>query len=200
MARRGPPSKIDRLPQSARESLIQWLSEPGWTRQDATDALHALLDELGMPADHPDRPAVDSVNRFAQTYAEQLAKMRERQEVATAWLGQFGRLPEGQLGQMLVQVVHGIAFDSGLALARQGGEADPEQLPGTIRMVKDLSLAIERLEMASTRNQERETQIRAEAAAQAKAEAADTAAAAGTRSGLSAATVEQLRREILGVA
>lgn len=189
----GRKSKIDRLPPDAREALTQWLSDPAWTRQDATEALHELLDELGFEGE---RPAVDAVNRYAQRYQAQLQKMRERTEVAQAWISQFGRVPEGQLGQMVIQLVHGLAWEHGLKLS----EADPgaDDMPAAVRMLKDLSITIERTERASSLSAEREAEIRTQAAKAAQAQAADAAEAEAQRKGISPDGIAALRAAIMG--
>ncbi len=191
----GRKSKIDRLPQAIRESLILWLSDPAWTRQDATDALNELLDVQGHPAGD-DRPAVDSVNRYAQKFSALLQKQRERHEVAATWIGQFGRLPEGQLGQLIIQMVHGIAFEAGLKLG--DAEMQAEDMPALVRMLKDLATTVERTERASTLNSQRELVLRQEVAA----EFISKAQAAATGAGNEAVTITSLRdmaREIYGV-
>ena len=188
----GRKSKIDKLPAAAREALIAWLSDPAWTRQDATDALNELLDELGHEGE---RPAVDSINRYAQRYEAQLQRMRERTEVAQAWIGQFGRIPEGKLGQMVIQLVHGLAWEHGLKLS----EADPqaEDMPAAVRMLKDLAVTIERTERASSISADREAEIRTQAAAEAQASAADRAADVAQSKGISPDGISALRAAIM---
>lgn len=189
----GRKSKIDRLPEEAREALTRWLSNPAWTRQDATDALHDLLDELGHEGE---RPAVDSVNRYAQRYEAQLRRMRERTEVANAWIGQFGRVPEGKLGQMVIQLVHGLAWEHGLRLS----EAAPneEDMPAAVKMLKDLSITIERTEKASSLSAEREAELIARVKREVKTEAADAVEVTAQRKGISPDGVAALRAAIMG--
>lgn len=185
----GRKSKIDRLPPAAREALTLWLSDPAWTRADATAALHDLLEELGSDVE---RPGIDSVNRYAQRFSALLTKQRERHAVAETWIGQFGRLPEGQLGQLIIQMVHGLAFEAGLALEDAGAVA-AEDMPALVRMLKDLATTVERTERASSLNAQREAAVREQTARA----AADRAASAATRSGLSAEGVAALRAAIL---
>jgi hypothetical protein len=181
---------IDTLPAEARQALITWLSDPAMTQEAARDQLDALLEEMG----HEARPSLSAVNRYAQRFSALLAKQRERHEVAETWIGQFGRIPEGQLGQLIIQMVHGLAFETSMQLEDMG-RIDPEDMPGVVRMLKDLATTIERTERASSLNAAREADIRERA----RTEAADTAVAAATQQGLSAETVEALRRQILGV-
>lgn len=170
----GRQSKIDRLPDPARAALVDWLSHPGWTRQDVTAALNDLLDELGYSTAEQDRPAVDSVNRYAQRYQAQLQRMRERTQVAEAWISQFGRVPEGQLGQMVIQLVHGLAWEHGLRLNEAAPELETEDLPAAVRMLKDLAVTVERTERAAGLSTDREKALRlaAETAAREAAKAA----------------------------
>jgi hypothetical protein len=191
----GRHSKVDKLPAVAREALIQWLSDPAWTRQDATEALHALLDELGHDGE---RPAVDSVNRYAQRYEAQLQRMRERTEVANAWIGQFGRVPEGKLGQMVIQLVHGLSWELGLKLSEGTPDVGSEDMPAAVRMLRDLAVTIERTERASSISAEREAEIRTQAAAEAQASAADRAADVAQSKGISPDGILALRKAIMG--
>lgn len=190
----GRKSKIDRLPAEAREALTRWLSDPAWTRQDATDALHELLDELGHEGE---RPAVDSVNRYAQRYQAQLQRMRERTEVAEAWIGQFGRVPEGKLGQMVIQLVHGLAWEHGLKLSE--ADASPEDMPAAVRMLKDLSITIERTEKASSLSAERERELKRAAAEELIARAEAEPAGAPGAAAMTPARLREIAREIYGV-
>lgn len=188
----GRKSKIDRLPAEAREALTRWLSDPAWTRQDATDALHELLDDLGHDGE---RPAVDSVNRYAQRYEAQLRRMRERTEVANAWIDQFGRIPEGKLGQMVIQLVHGLAWEHGLKLSE--ADPNPEDMPAAVRMLKDLSITIERTEKASSMSAERERDLKRDAAA-ALADQAELDAG-GPAAPITAERLREIVREVYGV-
>lgn len=172
----GRKSKIDLLPEAARAALVPWLSDPSWSRQDVTDALNELLDELGHPAE--DRPAVDSVNRYAQRYQAQLTRMRERTQVADAWIAQFGRVPEGRLGQMVLQLLHGLSWEAGLKLSEGAPGVDIEDMPGLVKMLRDLSQAVERTERASQISARREQEIRDDAARAAR-EAAERAGVDG---------------------
>jgi hypothetical protein len=194
----GRKSKIDLLPEAARAALVPWLSDPAWTRQDVTDALNDLLDEIGHPAD--DRPAVDSVNRYAQRYQAQLTRMRERTQVAEAWVAQFGRVPEGRLGQMVIQLVHGLSWELGLRLSEDAPSVEAEDMPAAVRMLRDLSVTLERTERASQISVQREQEIRAEAARETAAKIDALAQQDAKRGGtLDPATLKRIREEIYGI-
>lgn len=168
-------SKIDRLPEDVRRQLITWLSDASWSRAECAEALEDLLDSMDYPA--AERPAHDSVNRYARKFSALLQKQRERHEVAATWIGQFGRLPEGQLGQLIIQMVQGLSFEAGLTL--DGAATAPEDMPALVRMLKDLATTVERTERASTLNAAREADIRAAAAEEAAALATQAAKDAG---------------------
>lgn len=186
----GRKSAIDRLPEAARRELIAWLSDPAWTREDAHEALNALLDEMGEP--EGGRPSLSSVNRYAQRFTALLAKQRERHEVAETWISQFGRIPEGQLGQLIIQMVHGLAFETGLQLEEL--ELDSDEMPGMVKMLKDLATTVERTERASQINAAREAEIRRRE----REQAADAAETSAKRQGVSPEGITALREAIMG--
>jgi len=193
----GRRSKIDLLPPEARAALQAWLADPAISQEEATEALHDWLD--GQDWTGP-RPSRHSVNRYAQRFSAIMQRRAEANEVAAHWVAQFGRVPQGQLGQLVVQMIQGMAFDSMVKL--DGQPIDPDDMPGQVRMLKDLAAMAERTERAASLNTERERSIREEqrredAEALARLEAAD-AKSGGPRT-LDPATLRRIREEIYGI-
>jgi len=186
----GRISSIDRLPAEARSALQGWLAEPGITQQEAKDRVNDLLADMGI---HDLQLTRSAVNRYDIRMREVGQRLRERHEVAEMWIGKFGRMPAGQLGQLIIQMVHGLAFDAGVQLSEL--EMDAENMPGTVKMLKELAITIERTERAASLNAEREAEIRREER-EAAAGAAETIARQG---GMSKDTVEAIKASILGV-
>lgn len=184
------PFIIDQLPTEVRQALNAWLAEPGITATDATERLHALLEDIGHAELKPSRHAV---NRYRNRMDEVGKRLQEKHAVADMWVDKFGRLPQGKMGQLIIQMVHGLAFDAGVALSE--GELDDENMPGVVRMLKDLAVMLEKTERASSLNAQREREIRD----QARKEAAEVAEKVAKQGGLSADSVQELRRAILGV-
>lgn len=183
----GRKSKVDLIPQAAREALQAWLADPAVSQAQAAEAVNALLEEMGRA----ERLSVAGVNRYAMKMNEVGRRLQERHRVAEMWVNKFGRMPQGKMGQLIVQMVHGLAFDVGLQLGQT--DLDPEQMPATVRMLKDLGTMLERTERASSLNAAREAAVKREAAA----EAADAAEAEAGRQGVSEQGIEALRAAIL---
>jgi hypothetical protein len=159
----GQPSTIDLLPDDLRELLRELLADPRVTQLEIVERINQRL------AQRPDAPVArlskSALNRYAVRMNEIGRRLSERHEVAELWVGKFGRLPQGQLGQLIIQMVHGLAFDAGLKLS-EGEGADPDDLPAMVRMLKDLAHTIEKTERAASLNAEREADIRRQMAAE----------------------------------
>ena len=191
----GRRSKIDMIPEDARGALQAWLADPAISQEEATEALHALLD--GQDWTGP-RPSRHSVNRYAQRFGQTMQRRREANEVAQHWVAQFGRVPQGQLGQLVVQMIQGMAFDTMVSL--DGSTPDPEDLPGHVKMLRDLAQMAERTERAASLNAERERSIREEQRAEDAAKLDELAAKDAKRGGtLDPETLRRIREEIYGI-
>jgi hypothetical protein len=188
----GRKSRIDRIPEDARRSLQAWLADPAISQQEAAESLSDLLDEMGW--DGP-RPSPSAVNRYAQKMNEVGRRLQERHQVAEMWTSRFGRVPQGQMGQLIMQIIHGLAFDVGVQLSEEGVEGD--DMPGVVRMLRDLSVMLERTERAASLNADREQAIKRRAADEALAEAAQRVDTAATARGLSADDARFWREQVL---
>lgn len=83
-----------------------------------------------------------------------------------------------------------------ITIALREAEDDPAQ---TARLMPSITRALADLGRLDISREKWGRELAAAAAAEARAQAADRAAEVATRSGLSAATVDALRREILGI-
>lgn len=178
-------STIQALPPDILEKLQELLRDPRATQLIATAKINAILAEKG----HAERVSKSAVNRYSQRMEEVGARLRQSREVAAMWIGRLGAEPQGEVGKLLNEMVRTLAFEMTMDMSDGVIKATP-------RMVKDLSIAIERLEKAASENVKRDDEIRRKA----REEAADTAATLAKKGGLSAATVDEIRRQILGVA
>lgn len=158
-------SSIERLPDDIREKLQELLRDPRVTQLEATRRINAILEEEG----HPDRISKSAVNRYARKMEEVGAKLRQSREIAKMWIGKLGAAPQGEVGKLLNEMVRTLAFEMTLNLSEGTIEAEP-------KMLKDLAIAIERLERAATTNLKREQEIRAQEREAAKKDAMDTLA------------------------
>ena len=188
------PSSVRRLPEAVREALNSWLRDPAITQAEARERANALLAEIDPAARPLSRSAV---NRYDLSMREVGQKIIEQREIADQWIGKLGSQPAGQLGHLVVETIRTVAFECGQMMAR--GELTAESLPGTLDQLNKLALAAQRLSRSSAEEERRERQIREEARKQAAADAADAAGEAASEQGLSAATVDLIKRKVLGV-
>ncbi len=185
------PSSIDMLPGDIREKLQELLRDPRVTQLEATRKINEILESEG----HEERVTKSSVNRYALKMEEVGAKIRQGREMAEMWIGKFGAAPQGQLGLLITEMLRTLAYDLSLKL-QDADISDPETLSSTIDQVKALALGVQRLEQSTTLNVKRETEIRK----QALEEAAEKAGAAARQAGVSAETIQRIRRDVLMMA
>ena len=184
------PSTIDQLPAQAREALHAWLRDPAITQTEATERTNALLAELGIDHKPISRQAVNRYDLRMRSIGERLQQSRQ---VAEVWISRLGAQPQGQLGNLINEMLRSLTFDLSLKLAE--GDLTEESLPEIIEQLRNLSLSALRLERAATENVQREREIRRQAAE----DAAETAGKSLSKRGLSPEIVDQIKSEILGV-
>lgn len=185
----GPtPSTIDKLPQAARDALNAWLRDPALTQNEATDRVNALLAEIGVDY----RISKSAVNRYSQRMEKIGAKLRQSREVANMWVSNLGSQPQGQLGKLINEMIRTMCFETGAALAESGDPVPP-------KVLKELALAVQRLESAANMNEERERKIRAAERQRVIEEAASRVDDVGKHGGMTRESIDTIKREILGI-
>lgn len=184
------PSSIDLLPTDVREALHEWLRDPAITQTVATERLHDLLDDIGWDQDKPSR---HSVNRYDMRMRDVGDRLRQSRQVAEMWIAKLGAGPQGQVGHLVNEILRTLAFD--LSMTMQQGEISQEEAPEVAKMLKNMAIAMERLERAASENVKREEEIRKKV----QKDAADAAEKVSKSSGMSDDTVQEIRRAILGV-
>lgn len=149
------PSTIDRLPPEVRKALDGWIYDPAISQTEATARVNALLAKVA-----PQHPTVSrhAVNRHDLSVRKSIEKIRRSREIARLVIADVGSRPSGEIGQMVTEMVKAIIVDVNMFL--QDAELDVESLPGVTRNVRELSLAIERLQRAEKLNEEREAVVR----------------------------------------
>ena len=179
------PSSIARLPEDVRKRLQELLRDPRVTQMAATRRINEILEEDG----HPDRVSKSAVNRYAVRMEEVGAKLRQSREVAQMWIGKLGAEPQGEVGKLLNEMVRTLAFEVTMSMA----EGEVEDVKP--KMLRDLAIAIEKLEKAASENVKRDADIRKRAIEEA-AEAFEKAAGKDGRV-LDAATIKEIREQLL---
>ena len=185
------PSTVDLIPAEVKAQLQAWLQDPRIPQEEATSRANQLLELAG----HPERLSKSSVNRYAVKMEEVGQKLRQSREVAQMYISQVGAAPQGQTGLLINEMLRSMAFE--VSLKMQDLDAgDPESMSATISCLKNLSLTMQRLEQSATINVKRESEIKRQAVEQAADKAADVAKAEG----VSAETIQRIRRDVLMMA
>lgn len=171
----GRQSVIKKLDPRIREAVDAAIREGRATIDDIV----ALIRALGGDA------SKSAVGRYKQQAEAQFQRYREAQEVAKVWIGKLQADPEGDVGRLLAEMLRTTAFQT----LGDMEAATPGDLMFLAKALKDLA-------SADKLTAERILVVRREAAK----EAAEKATTVAKAKGLSAETVAELRKEILGVA
>ena len=183
------PSTIEQLPPDILEQLQALLRDPRVSQLEATAEINTILETMG----HQERVSKSAVNRYSMRMEQVGERLRQSRAVAEMWIAKLGAQPQGQVGHLVNEILRTLAFD--LSMTMQQGEIDKEDAPEVAKMLKNMAIAMERLEKAASENVKREQEIKQ----QARKEAAEVAAKVAKQGGLSADSVQELRRAILGV-
>jgi len=184
----GRTSSIDQLAPDILEQLQILLRDKRISQLEATQRINAILDERGEEV-----VSKSAVNRYSMKMEQVGAKLKQSREVAEMWIGKLGATPQGQVGHLVNEILRTLAFD--LTIAVQGQEIDPDYAPEVAKMIKNMAIAMERLERAASENVKREEDIRKKT----QQEAAETAAKIAKSGGMSKETVDLIKAGILGV-
>lgn len=168
-------SSIKKLDPRVREAIDAAIREGRAT----IDGIVVMLAGMGAEVSR------SAVGRYKQRAETQMQKYREAQEVAKVWIGKLQAEPDGDVGRLLAEMLRTVAFQSIGDLEA----ATPEDLMLLAKSLKDLA-------SADKLTADRILKVRQETIK----EAAEKAVTVAKAKGLSAATVAELRKEILGVA
>ncbi len=144
-----------------------------------------ISDIVGLVNEMGGAVSKSAVGRYKQAAEAQMQRYREAQEVAKVWVGKLQADPEGDVGRLLAEMLRTTAFQTLGDLE----DADPQSVMFLAKALKDLA-STDKL------TADRILLVRREMAK----EAAEKVSSVGRAKGLSAETVEALRKEILGVA
>jgi len=183
----GRRSSITRLDPELKRTLDELLRDGRLTQRQITEHLNALLAERGAET----RVSKSAVNRYAMRMESLGAKLRQQREIAEMWIGKLGAQPAGQVGHLLNEFVRGLAFDTAMSLSEGDEPVEP-------KLLKELSIAVERLERAASEGVRREAEIRKQLAAEAR-EQLDDLEAEGRRRALDPDEIIQRMRELYGI-
>ena len=142
----------------------------------------------GMTADTIDTISRSGLSRYSLQMEAMGRKIREMREVSAVWVAKLGEAPTSDIGKMLQEAVRTLAFECSMKM-------NEEDVPD-LKALNQLALIAQRVERASIASHQREKAIR-EAFAE---EAADKAEAAMVNQGMTADTIDTIKKEILGIA
>lgn len=180
----------DKWPADIVQSIRVVIDDSRVSGTVAARSIGAVLDWVGGIARKVDEISKSAVNRYAQRMDRVGAKIRQGREIASMWIGQLGNAPQGQLGQLVNELIRNLAFEAALDFAEGSDPIPPKAL-------KELAIAAEKLELAASRNQDREHKIEAEARKKAMEEAGRAAEQAAARVGVSTEGIAAIRTAIL---
>ena len=183
-----PPRKIDLIPQEIRLWLQEVLKERGFGDYLAvTEELNFKLEDAGLEM------RVGNSAVHSQEY-EQMAKAQEEASAwAVSWMEGNGLEEEAKRHNVLFQMITTLAFKvMKSAMLKEGDEIDLKELHFLGKMLKDV--------MSSSGIREKLTaDERLRIAKEERANAAETAVKAAREAGMSSATAEKIKADILGV-
>ena len=132
-------------------------------RKAESEKVHSLPQQsvpYSTPALEGDQKiSLSGFNRYATTMESVGAKLRETREIANVWMARFGDNQGSDVLQLVVEMMQSAVFK----VALKAGDGDEDALFNP-KMLKDVSLAVQRLSKAAETNSKREQAIRKEMA------------------------------------
>ncbi|MBZ6377355.1 hypothetical protein B5C34_05345 [Pacificimonas flava] len=179
----GGKSTIEQLPDQ-----LQGACHAAIRRGATIDEITGLLNGLGADVSR------SAVGRYTKNYSELVRQQRDMTAMAQAFGREFGE-GDDRTGLMMTQLMQTLMTRSLIPLLSGDGEEeqlDPLEIGRLAKAVKDIA-------GASKIDTDRIRAIRAEEREAAKKDAADVAEGAARKTGASAETIQQIRREIMGL-
>ncbi|MCW7552577.1 DUF3486 family protein [Endozoicomonas gorgoniicola] len=180
---RNRKSRIKRLPKPIKTELDRLIREDRMSQADILKEVNTLCEKHGE-----DKVSQSSLSRYQKQADRIMAKTRELKEISAVWVDRLGDEPVSNIGRMLQQIVHTLAIEVGMKLEEQ-------EVPD-LKAINQLALVTQRVERAARDSLKREQEMRTAFAE----EAADKAGEALANQGMTASTIETIKKEILGIA
>ncbi|EJZ9788552.1 DUF3486 family protein [Salmonella enterica] len=188
---RGRVKKADLLPDSIRKPLLEMLREKRFTQVQVREEINRLIEEAGLPDEM--KLSRGAVWRLASENEEVARDLRDLREQTKAMVAELGDKPTGDTTTLILEMTRSLLFRK-LRAARRDLEDDGEI---DIGLLKNIMLAVQRLESAAERSMKREKEIRAAYAEEAANAVTDELR--GT-DGMSEELEASIRRILLGKA
>jgi hypothetical protein len=171
-------STVDRLDPKVRAQIIE-LRDRGRT----IDEIMAKLAELNLP----ENVSRSAVGRWVQNADRITARIRQSREICQAIVKDLGQAPESKAARFNIEVMQASIME----LVSACDSTDPLDL----KTVRQLSAALADLSRAAKLDIDNQLTIKREAIK----EAAEKAETVAKEAGLSAATIDTIRKSILGI-
>ncbi|EAZ1496284.1 DUF3486 family protein [Salmonella enterica] len=152
---RGRVKKTDLLPDSIRKPLLEMLREKRFTQVQVREEINRLIEEAGLPDEM--KLSRGAVWRLASENEEVARDLRDLREQTKAMVAELGDKPTGDTTTLILEMTRSLLFRK-LRAARRDLEDDGEI---DIGLLKNIMLAVQRLESAAERSMKREKEIRA---------------------------------------
>ncbi|EDX2020090.1 DUF3486 family protein [Salmonella enterica subsp. enterica serovar Sandiego] len=152
---RGRVKKVDLLPDSIRNPLLEMLREKRFTQVQVREEINRLIEEAGLPDEM--KLSRGAVWRLASENEEVARDLRDLREQTKAMVAELGDKPTGDTTTLILEMTRSLLFRK-LRAARRDLEDDGKI---DIDLLKNIMLAVQRLESAAERSMKREKEIRA---------------------------------------
>ncbi|EMY0361105.1 DUF3486 family protein [Salmonella enterica] len=152
---RGRVKKADLLPDSIRKPLLEMLREKRFTQVQVREEINRLIEEAGLPEEM--KLSRGAVWRLASENEEVARDLRDLREQTKAMVAELGDKPTGDTTTLILEMTRSLLFRK-LRAARRDLEDDGKI---DIDLLKNIMLAVQRLESAAERSMKREKEIRA---------------------------------------
>jgi hypothetical protein len=179
------PSTIKRMPPAEREYLEKLIRQDRYT----LDELRVKVRERFPEATPPSRSAL---GRYTQQVSELAGRMRDIQAASTALVSELGEDPNDRAGQLLVQAVTTLATDAAL----KANNADDGV---SIKQVGELARGARAILQARKMSMQERQEIARVARETLQAEQAEALKSVVKAGGMTAATADTIKRQILGI-
>ncbi|WP_154124179.1 DUF3486 family protein [Grimontia hollisae] len=180
-------SKVDQLPDDIKTQLNILLREGKMPQTEIREQINQLIDEFGLPEDQ--KLSRNGLSRYSQSFHKGMARYQQAQQLTKQWVQQFGEMPQTDISRSLIEIGKSQIFEIQMNALEADKPLDPKTLSA-------LALSIKRLQEAQTGSVKLEKEIRK----QAMEDAANVAESAAKAAGMTAAGVQAIKNEILGIA
>lgn len=185
-------SKVELLPDDIRTTLNVFIRSGNMTQKDILEAVNQMIDDAGLGEEA--KLSRTGFNRYAKRMEDMGQRLRQSREVAEVWVSKLGEAPMSDVGKLLQEFVRTMAFETSMKMMEAAEGEDGEVI--SPKALGQLALVVQRIEQAAMTSQKVEKEIRAAFAT----EAAEKAEQIVKQAGITAATAQDIKNKILGIA